>query len=175
VQFVTAGGDGAIKTTPTLPINGFGDFYGPYLHQIRCCCWLNAYNPIGTAPAAGTPIPSCTAYTQSVGFGPYSNGNLGPVLSSAVKRPWAMIVACDGMYMGRQSVTRLGEDNRRVGYRHPGRTVSAEVNGVNMTFSSTVSNTVFADGHAQPIHNDDFPHSNVPTENAGNFTLLSND
>jgi prepilin-type processing-associated H-X9-DG protein len=175
VQFVTAGGDGATKTTPTLPIDGFGDSNGLYMNEIRCGYWLNAYNPIGTAPPAGTPVPECTAYTQSVGFGPYANGNLQPCLSSAINRPCALIVACDGMYMGRQSVVRLGEDNRRVGYRHPGQVVYAKVNGAMMSFDRTVSNAVFADGHARPIFNNDFPHSNVPAENIGDLTILAND
>jgi prepilin-type processing-associated H-X9-DG protein len=91
-----------------------------------------------------------------------------------IVRPSALIVACDGMYMGRQTVTRLGEQNRRIGYRHLGRPVTANVNGTNMTFDKTVTNTVFADGHAEPIHNDSFPHGNVVAENSGRFSLLAN-
>jgi prepilin-type N-terminal cleavage/methylation domain-containing protein/prepilin-type processing-associated H-X9-DG protein len=175
VQFVTAGGDSAQKTAPTLPIAGFGDQYGTFMQEIRCGYWLNAYNPIGTAPPAGTTVPACTAYTQSVGFGPYADGNLKGCLTSSVTRPGAFIVACDGMYMGRQSVVRLGEDNRRVGYRHFGPAVLAKVNGVNTWFNKTMTNTLFGDGHAQPVFNNDFPHSNVPAENAGSLTILSND
>jgi prepilin-type N-terminal cleavage/methylation domain-containing protein/prepilin-type processing-associated H-X9-DG protein len=172
-QFLAAGGDSVPKQDPALPIPGFGNASGPYIHQIRCGYFLNAYNPIGTPPPSGAFIPICTAYTQSVGFGPYANGNLAPVRGmSAIARPAALIVACDGIYMGRQSVTRLGEANRRIGYRHPGPAVQASVNGVLTTFTDTTSNTVFADGHAEPIFNNDFPHSNVPAQNAGAFTLL---
>ena len=173
LQFLTAGGDGATKGDPILPISGFGDANGQYLHQIRCGYFLNAYNPIGTAPASSATVPRCAYYTQCVGFGPYVDGNLPVVASSNIMRPSAMIVACDGMYMGRQSVTRLGEQNRRVGYRHPGLRVTATVNGTVMTFDKTITNTVFADGHATPIHNNNFPHSNVPAENSGLFTLLA--
>jgi prepilin-type N-terminal cleavage/methylation domain-containing protein/prepilin-type processing-associated H-X9-DG protein len=172
VQFLAAGGDSAPKCDPTLPIAGFGDMTGPYVHEIRCGYFLNAYNPIGTAPTAGTTVPACTYYTQSVGFGPYADGSLPRVKAQRIVRAGAMIVACDGMYMGRQTVTRLGEQNRRIGYRHPGRSVTANVNGVNMTFDKTVANTVFADGHAEPIHNNDFPHGNVPGENSGKYSLL---
>lgn len=174
VQFVTAGGDGAIKTVPTLPNAGLGDSNGTFTQLIRCGYWLNSYNPIGTAPPAGASMPACTAYTQSVGFGPYSDGNLRPCLTSWVKRPSSMIVACDGMYMGCQTVTRIGDQNRRIGYRHLGPSVTANVNGTKMTFNRTISNAVFADGHAGPVFNNDFPHSNVPAENAGSLTLLAN-
>jgi hypothetical protein len=174
VQFVTAGGDGAQKTVPTLPIAGFGDSNGTFTQLIRCGYWLNSYNPIGTAPPAGTSVPACTAYTQSVGFGPYANGNLQACLTSWVKRPSSMIVACDGMYMGRQTVTRIGDQNRRIGYRHLGKSIVANVNGVKMNFNRTITNVVFADSHAGPVFNDDFPHSNAPAENAGSLTLLAN-
>ena len=174
LKFLSSGGDGATKGDPTLPIAGFGDSNGAFMHQIRCGYWLNAYNPIGTAPASGTAVPACTAYTQSVGFGPYTDGNLPLLRTSSISRPCAMIVACDGMYMGRQSVVRLGEQNRRIGYRHPGKPVTVTVNGKQQYFNKTVSNAIFADGHAEPIHNNDFPHSNVPAENMGRYSILAN-
>ena len=174
LQFLAAGGDGAKKGDPVLPIAGFGDFNGPYVHQIRCGYFLNAFNPIGSAPSAGTGVPPCAYYTQCVGYGPYSNGNLPLVKDTNVARPAAMIVACDGMYMGRQTVTRLGEANRRVGYRHPGQPLGVNVNGVPMSFTMTVSNAVFADGHVERINNNDFPHANVPSENTNRYSLLAN-
>jgi prepilin-type N-terminal cleavage/methylation domain-containing protein/prepilin-type processing-associated H-X9-DG protein len=170
VKFLTAGGDGATKTRPSLPIAGFGDAHGQYLKEIRCGYFLNAYNPIGSAPAGS--VPTCANYTQCVGYGPYADGNL-PVVRPNMRRPSALIVACDGMYMGRQSVTRLGEQNRRVGYRHLGDTLTVKVNGVNTAFAQTVSNAVFADGHVEPIRNNDFPHGNVLAENDGRYSLLA--
>ena len=172
-QFVTAGGDSAQKQDPVLPTPGFGDSTGLYIHEIRCGYFINALNRIDTPPAGGTTVPPCPYYTQSVGYGPYTNGNTPPVKGgSAISRPAALIVACDGMYMGRQSNVRLGEVNRRVGYRHPGAPVTVSVNGVNITYTYTVTNSVFADGHAEPIHNNLFPHANVPAENTGSYTLL---
>jgi len=130
LQFTAAGGDSATKSVPAfLPIPGFGDANGLYQHEIRCSYCINAYNPIGTAPAAGSYIAPCQYYTQSVGFGPYINGNLASPKTGSINRPGALIVATDGIYMGRQSVVRLGEQNRRIGYRHLGAGVTANVNG----------------------------------------------
>ncbi|HUO07584.1 MAG TPA: prepilin-type N-terminal cleavage/methylation domain-containing protein [Phycisphaerae bacterium] len=173
VQFTQAGGDSATKQDPTLPIAGFGDSNGPYVHEIRCGYWLNATNPIGTAPTTQAP-PLCTAYTQSVGFGPYGNGSVMPLVRSTnIARPQALIVATDGIYMGRQSVVRIGEQNRRIGYRHPGRTLTVSYNGSSITTEFTVTNSVFADGHAESINNNDFPHSNAPAENNGPCSILA--
>ena len=104
VQFTSTGGDGATKTIAPLPIPGFGDAYGTYTRQIRCGYWLNAQNPIGSPPAA-TPAspPACPYYTQTVGYGPYANGeSLRQVRATGFTRPSALIVAADGMYMGSQ-------------------------------------------------------------------------
>ncbi len=174
VQFLTAGGDSATKGDPVLPIQGFGDTCGLYMKNIRCGYFLNAFNPIGSAPSSGTTTTPCAYYTQSVGYGPYADGNLPLVKDTNMASPGTLIVACDGMYMGRQSAVRLGEANRRIGYRHPGQPVTANVNGANMTFQMTVSNAAFADGHAEPINNNDFPHANVPAENTGRYSLLAN-
>ena len=174
VQFTQAGGDSATKQDPVLPIANFGDANGPFVHEIRCGYFLNATNPIGTAPTTQTP-PLCTAYTQSVGFGPYGNGTSMPLVKAAnVVRPQAFIVASDGIYMGRQSVVRIGEQNRRIGYRHPGRTLTVPYNGTSITTEYTVSNAAFADGHAESINNNDFPHSNVAAENNGPYSILAN-
>jgi len=174
VQFLTAGGDGATKGDPVLPMAGFGDSNGLYLHNIRCGYWLNAQNPIGSSPAATASAPACPYYTQTVGYGPYGDGSsLGLVKANTFSRPSALIVASDGMYMGRQSVVRLGEANRRIGYRHLGKQVTVVVNGVSMSFTKTISNAVFADGHAEPINNADFPHANVQAENTGNYSVLA--
>jgi prepilin-type processing-associated H-X9-DG protein len=170
---VTGGGDAAQKQDPVLPIPGFGDSYGQYLHQIRCSYFLNAFNRIDTPPAGGTLVPVCPYYTQCVGYGPYANGNSRPVKGGpAIPRPAALIVASDGLYMGRQSNTRLGEANRRVGFRHPGAPITLKVNNINITFTNTVSNAVFADGHAEPIFNNQYPHANVLPENMGAYSLL---
>jgi prepilin-type N-terminal cleavage/methylation domain-containing protein len=175
IQFTSAGGDGATKTVPTLPIPNFTDGNLPYEHLLRCGYWLNAQNPIGSAPPASPASPPpCPYYTQCVGYGPYADGTaMPPVRASLFVRPQALIVATDGMYMGRNSVTRLGEQNRRVGYRHPGPTLTVKVNGTNMTFDQTVSNAVLADGHAESINSIDFPHGNVLAENSGRYSLLS--
>jgi prepilin-type processing-associated H-X9-DG protein len=173
VEFTSAGGDSATKKDPTLPRTGFGNANGQYEHLIRCSYLLNASNPIGSAPTTQSP-PPCPCYTQSVGYGPYGNGSSMPnVKSSIFARPQALIVATDGIYMGRQSVTRIGESNRRVGYRHPGKSLTMTISGTLMTFSNTVTNAVFADGHAEPINNNDMPHSNVIAENNGPFSWLS--
>jgi prepilin-type N-terminal cleavage/methylation domain-containing protein/prepilin-type processing-associated H-X9-DG protein len=173
VEFTSAGGDSATKKDPDLPRVGFGDANGEYKHLIRCGYLLNASNPIGNPPTEEAP-PTCPAYTQSVGYGPYPNGALMPnVKSSLFARPQALIVAADGVYMGRQKVTRIGEANRRVGYRHPGKSLTITVDGVLRTFDKTVSNAVFADGHAEPIHNNDMPHANVSAENYGPYSWLS--
>jgi prepilin-type N-terminal cleavage/methylation domain-containing protein/prepilin-type processing-associated H-X9-DG protein len=171
-QFI-GGGDSSPKQDVALPIAGFGDGNGLYQREIRCSYFLNAFHRIDNPPAAGATVPACPYYTQSVGYGPYANGNLMPVKGGpTLSRPSALIVATDGMYMGRQSNTRLGEQNRRIGYRHPGDRFTATVNGVTITFSNTVSNAVFADGHASPIPNNQFPHANVPAENVGAYSLL---
>jgi prepilin-type N-terminal cleavage/methylation domain-containing protein/prepilin-type processing-associated H-X9-DG protein len=173
LQFVTAGGDSAQKGDPVLPMAGFGNASGLYVHQIRCSYFLNAFNRIDTPPAGGTIVPPCPYYTQSVGYGPYANGNAPPVKGGTqLKRPSSLIVASDGLYMGRQSNVRLGEANRRVGYRHPGAPITIAVGGVSTTYTATTSNTVFADGHAEPILSNQYPHANNLAENAGSLSLL---
>jgi prepilin-type N-terminal cleavage/methylation domain-containing protein/prepilin-type processing-associated H-X9-DG protein len=171
MQFINAGGDSGPQQDPALPIAGFGS--PPFVHNIRCSYFLNAQNPIGGAPTAGSP-PPCPYYTQSVGYGPYGNGqSLGLVKTTIFARPVALIVATDGIYMGRQSVTRLGENNRRIGYRHPGPGVTVNAGGAPYSTRNTVSNAVFADGHAEGIKDQDMPHGNVPSENGGPYSFLN--
>jgi prepilin-type processing-associated H-X9-DG protein len=57
-----------------------------------------------------------------------------------------MVVVSDGVYMGRQKVTRLGDANSRIGYRHP---------GLNRRDGS--ANVAFADGHVEAIAGNRFP------------------
>jgi prepilin-type N-terminal cleavage/methylation domain-containing protein/prepilin-type processing-associated H-X9-DG protein len=173
IQFITAGGDSSPKQDPVLPIAGFG-ISTPYMHNIRCSYFLNAQNPIsGTAPTGAT-VPPCPYYTQSVGYGPYKNGQSMPLVkTTSFVRPGALIVATDGIYMGRQSVTRIGEQNRRVGYRHPGPGVTVNAGGDTYHTTLTVSNAVFADGHAEGIRNSDMPHGNVPSENGGPYSFIN--
>src|SRR6202012_4625190 len=103
--------------------------------------------------------------------GPYANGSSMPLVkASNVVRPQAFIVACDGIYMGRQSVVRIGKQNLRIGYRHPCLTLTIAYNGTSITTEYTVSNAAFADGHAESINNNDFPHSNVVAENNGPYS-----
>ena len=188
IVFTSAGGDGATKSMPaSLPIPGFTDGNNPYEHLLRCGYWLNADNPIGNAPkavsAGGAPTaPVGQYYTQSVGYGPYPDGSaMGPVKSRNFVRPQALIVATDGMYMGRNSVTQLGEQHRRIGYRHLGviaRTYGykdASLNPVagSITTDSTVSNAVFADGHAEAIRSEEMPHASKTAENDGPYSMLS--
>jgi len=147
-QFNGPGGDKPPAGDPSspLPLANFGDGNGPYLHEIRCSYWLNANNPTGTtAPTTAPPVP--VYYTQSVGYGPYTNGSYLPAVKAGVfVRPMALIVATDGVYSGRQSKgvkgTHIADTSAayRIGYRHAGQ------GGAN-----TVSNVVFADGHAEPV------------------------
>ncbi len=146
-QFSGPSGDKPPANDPSLPlpITNFGDSSGLYRHEIRCSYWLNANNPTGNAPASGA-APAPTYYTQSAGC-LYSDGTvLGLVRSTVFARPSALIVATDGVYSGRQSKGYKGPHSVdtaaafRIGYRHNG-------NGGD----NTVANTVFADGHAEPV------------------------
>lgn len=155
-------GDSGGQADPPLPLAG------GYYHEIRCSYWLNAYNPTGSATA---PIP-CPYYTQSVGY-VYSDGSaMTGVQSQSFARPSALIVATDGVYMGRQSVTQLGNTNSRIGYRHPGQRSATGIN--------TVTNAVFADGHAEPIDTSQMPLApTTPTPasiaaNSGGFSFYAN-
>ena len=153
------GGSGNSPTT--IPERG-------YNRIIRVGYWINADNPIGTTTAV---VPD-TYYTSSVGYGPGSNGLLmRPTRGSAFKEPGRMIVLADGIYAGQQKNSRLGNTNRRVGYRHPGNQ------------GRSVTNVAFADGHAGAIESSQFPlaqGSTVATDavvrnsNYGQYTIYAN-
>ena len=140
LKLITVGGDSAPKVATTIPDRGFTKI-------IRVSYWINAYNPIGSAPA---DIPSNDVhYTASVGLGPDSQGNyIRAHRMSSIRRPSSFVVLADGVYMGRQGVTRLGDANSRIGYRHPGS------RGPN-----TSANVCFADGHVEKIEGHQFPRT----------------
>jgi prepilin-type processing-associated H-X9-DG protein len=154
--FNPAGGDGNPKQAVTIPAMGYNKI-------IRCSYWVNAYNPIGSAPA--NIATADLFYTASVGIGPDSTGNFIHVHKTAnIRHSTQLITVADGVYMGRQSVDQQGMTNSRVGFRHPG------AKGRN-----TVANAAFADGHAEPVRSDQFPCSlalsTSYTNNNGKTTL----
>ncbi len=167
-QFRGVGGDKPPAGDPSagLPIANFGDSSGQYVHEIRCSYWLNANNPTGTGPAAGS-APAPIYYTQSTGC-LYSDGTvLGLVKSTVFIRPTALIVAADGIYSGRQSKGQKGTHVAdtsaafRIGYRH---------NGKSGNMSAT--NVVFADGHAEPVDTTEMPAGTSNAQNAGQYSFL---
>ncbi len=138
--FTGSGGDGDVKQATTIPDQGYNKI-------LRVSYWINSYNPIGGAVADVSVAD--LFYSNSVGYGPDGKGNyLRAPKSSMIKQSSRLIVAADGVYMGRQSVDQVNMKNSRVGYRHPGP------KGKN-----TVANAVFADGHAESVSTDKFPCS----------------
>jgi prepilin-type processing-associated H-X9-DG protein len=136
--FTTVGGDSSPKQATMIPDLGFKKI-------IRVSYWINAYNPVGSAPADISVAD--LFYTNSTGLGPDTKGNFCRLHKTTnIRHSSHLIVAADGVYMGRQSVDQCGMTNSRVGFRHPGS------KGRN-----TVANAVFADGHAEPVYTDDFP------------------
>ena len=159
---LTVGGDSSPKQDTTIPALGFS-------HNIRCSFWLNAYNPVGTAIASTQPLITVSPfYTHSVGYTASDGSMLMPLPSSRIVNGSALIVAADGIYMGRQSVDRFGMTNLRVGYRHPGS-------------GGGSANAVFADGHAQPVSSSQFPlgtgggntNADVKASNFGALTVYA--
>ncbi|MGA2499653.1 MAG: type II secretion system protein [Tepidisphaeraceae bacterium] len=140
MTFTTVGGDSAPKVATTIPGYGLNKI-------IRVSYWINAYNPVGSAPA---DIPSNDVfYSGSIGLGPDNQGNyMRAHRIGSIRRPASFVVLADGVYMGRQSVTRLGDANSRIGYRHPGS------RGPN-----TSANVCFADGHVDRIEGTQFPRA----------------
>lgn len=144
----------------TIPQWGFGKI-------IRVGYWINGDNPIGRPDAF---IPN-VHFTGSVGYGPDSEGKvMGPGRFSLIRWPSRLIALADGLYAGNQEVTRLGDRNLRIGYRHPGRVGRA--------------NVAFADGHVGTIEGDLFPRKagegNLPldvvrSENMGERPTLYTD
>ena len=125
---------GGTQNVPTtIPDRGFTKI-------IRVGYWINADNPIGSAT---TVVPD-RFYTSSVGYGPGTNGlTYGYTKTARFRRPQCLIVLADGVYAGRQSDTREGVLNSRIGYRHPNH----------------MANVAFADGHAEPIRGNEFPRA----------------
>ena len=117
----------------TIADSGFGKI-------IRVGYWINGDNPIGR-PTRFVPN---VHFTGSVGYGPDPDGNvMGFNYFSRIKWPSRLIAVADGLYAGNQERTRLGDQNLRIGYRHPGRL--------------GVANIGFADGHVGEIEGDRFP------------------
>jgi prepilin-type N-terminal cleavage/methylation domain-containing protein/prepilin-type processing-associated H-X9-DG protein len=162
------GGDSDNQSATTIPASGFNKI-------IRCSYWLNAYNPIGgpaTSPLSSTNV----YYSVSVGLGPDPSGFYATQNKmSQIRYSSRMIVAADGIYMGRQGSTELvapaltPQNDCRIGYRHRG------THGPN-----TISNAAFADGHVQAIDGLQFPQSkstsnpNAMAENMNGPTIYQN-
>jgi prepilin-type N-terminal cleavage/methylation domain-containing protein/prepilin-type processing-associated H-X9-DG protein len=156
--FTSVGGDSAPKKAVPYPEQGYNKI-------IRVGYWINAYNPVGSAPsgAGATDIYQYADlfYTSSVGYGPDNKGQfLRPHRTSQIHASSRLVTVADGLYMGRQSVDQLGMDNTRIGYRHPGR-----------TGKNTSANAAFADGHAETIFWQDFPCQYSATYNKNVTTL----
>jgi prepilin-type N-terminal cleavage/methylation domain-containing protein/prepilin-type processing-associated H-X9-DG protein len=137
MEFPQGGGDGGNKIGIAVPQ------YGNMI--IRCSYWVNAYNPIGSDPTAaysGTDV----YYTNSVGYGDSTYGYLKPHNMTQARDSTALVVAADGVYMGRQSSDRYGANNSRIGYRHPPAAGSQQS-----------ANVVFADGHVERLGGSNFP------------------
>lgn len=154
--FTTVGGDSVPKLATTIPQLGFNKI-------IRTSYWINAYNPIGSAPA--DIATADLFYTASVGLGPDAKGQyIRQHKLSSIRASARMICVADGVYMGRQTVNQAGMTNSRVGFRHPGS------KGRN-----SVSNAAYADGHAEAVVTDRFPCAFATTAsyttNLGTTTL----
>ena len=161
------------------------DLADRYKKIIRVSYWVNAYNPItsgtsisgyfnpGTQPA-GT-APGDVYYTTSAGVGPDSTGAFLKLhKTSSITHSTQLIVAADGVYMGRQSSGTLGANNSRIGYRHPGS-----------KGQQSSCNAAFADGHVERINGDSFPptfstadsasvRATKKSQNFGGFTVYAN-
>ncbi len=140
--FTTVGGDSEPKIAVTIPSRGYNKI-------IRVSYWLNAYNPIGSAPAS--IAESELYYTSSAGLGPDDEGQFIRLhITRRVTCPDRLIVVADGLYMGRQSVTRMGDANSRIAYRHWRQSGSA---------SAAAANVLLADGHVARVTGDSFPRA----------------
>jgi prepilin-type processing-associated H-X9-DG protein len=139
LKFTAPGGDSMPKVAVTIPERGLTKI-------IRVSYWINAYNPIGSQPQ--DIATADLHYTASVGLGPDAKGACVPLHQMKARQPSRFIVTSDGIYMGRQAVTRMGDTNSRIGYRHPGTKPA-----------SATANVAFADGHVEPIQSDRFPRA----------------
>ena len=163
--FFSTGGDSSGMNDPTeFPVQCSSS--GSFSHEISCAYWLNASNPIGSQ--AATNATRCPYYTWSVGYTAADGSVLGPVRTGNIRMPSTLVVAADGVYMGRQGVGQVGMTNSRIGYRH-------------RADGSPGVNTVFADGHAKPIGSPAFPlasgsgndYAHVQALNSGPYTIYS--
>lgn len=142
-----AGGDGNPKTALTVPAQGYSTI-------LRVSYWMNAYCPIGGA-VANLPANDLY-YSTTVGFGPDNNGHyLRAHRMTSVRDASATIAFADGVYLGRQSATQLGQSNSRIGYRHPG-----------MGTPIGAANVAFADGHVARVEGNEFPQSFSASDSA---------
>jgi len=157
------GGDSDNEAGTTIPSQGF-------TKTLRCSYWMNAYNPIGP-PSSLPSLPAVDVYfTSCFGWGPDINGNyIGLHKTTGIRHFSRMIVIADGVYLGRQGSTELGQNDCRIGYRHAGA-----------KGASTVANVGFADGHAEAIDGFSFPQSkstsnpNAAQENLSGPTIYAN-
>jgi prepilin-type N-terminal cleavage/methylation domain-containing protein/prepilin-type processing-associated H-X9-DG protein len=158
------GGDSDNESPTTIPLQGFNKI-------IRCSYWINAYNPIGPPSAMLPNLQTADVfYTSSVGWGPDINGYyIGLHRITSVRHSSRMVVVADGVYMGRQGSTQIGQNDCRIGYRHRGP------KGPN-----TITNVGFADGHVEAIDGFSFPQSkstsnpNAAQENLTGPTVYAN-
>lgn len=139
LRFTSVGGDSSPKEAVTIPERKF-------LKIIRVSYWINAYNPVGSTPT--DIVASDVYYTASVGLGPDTKGKWIGLHRVGSKFASKLVVVSDGIYMGRQSVTRLGDTNSRIGYRHPG-----------IGLADGTANVAFGDGHVLAISGDRFPRA----------------
>jgi prepilin-type processing-associated H-X9-DG protein/prepilin-type N-terminal cleavage/methylation domain-containing protein len=137
---LATGGDSGAKQAVTMPQCGYDTI-------IRVGYWINAYNPIGGAVA---DLPSQDLfYTTCVGFGPDNNGvYLRAHKMTSIRVSAETIALADGVYMGRQGATQIGQNNSRIGYRHPG-----------IGRRDGAANVAFADGHVERVDGNYFPQS----------------
>ncbi len=122
---------------------------------IKVAYWINGDNPIG-ADKAFTPEKY---YTSSVGYTNSAGQTMQPTRVTAFDRPSHLVAIADGVYSGRQSVSRLGEPKSRIGYRHPWGVGSANVG--------------FADGHADAIQGDVFPTGDPELDKQSTATVYA--
>ncbi len=152
MYFASVGGDSSPKIPTQFPAMGFNKI-------IRVSYYINAYNPIGSAPA--DILAADLFYTGSVGVGPDLTAAKNYIRlhkTTNIKYPSRMIVVSDGLYMGRQSVPRWGDTNSRIGYRHLGPSIYHSTDNTKTTKTS-VANIGFADGHVESITGDMAPRT----------------
>jgi prepilin-type N-terminal cleavage/methylation domain-containing protein/prepilin-type processing-associated H-X9-DG protein len=158
------GGDSDNQIAMTIPLQGMNKI-------LRVSYWINAYNPIGPPSATLPNLQTADVfYTANQGWGPDIKGNyIGLHKVAAIRHLSRMVVLADGVYMGRQGSSEIGQTNCRIGYRHYGP------RGPN-----TMSNVAFADGHVEAIDGNAFPQSqsasnpNAAHENLTGPTLYVN-